>query len=127
MATGLDIKVPSYVDDIMACVLDNDGVENMKEVLKGVDKVVGAVAAKWDLPLEKEKHEEIVFNQGGVGSGKRKRRSEVEKVTWLGIRVDDTLDFDHHWKSRLAKARQLLGSLCSMGSPQWGISCSSWR
>ena len=76
---------------------------------------------------KKKKNEEIVFNQGGVGSGKRKRKSEVEKVTWLGIKVDDTLDFDHHWKSRLAKARQLLGSLCSMGSPQWGISCSSWR
>ena len=79
-ATSLDIEVPSYVNDIMACILDKDGVENMKEVLKKVDKVVGAVAAKWDLPLEKEKHEEIVFNQGGVGSGKRKRRSEAEKV-----------------------------------------------
>ena len=116
MATGLDIEVPSYVDDIMVCVLHKDGMENMKEVLKEVDKVVGTVAAKWDLPLEKEKHEEIVFNQGGVGSGKRKRRSEVEKVKWLGIIVDDPLDFDHHWKSRLAKARQLLGSLSSMGS-----------
>ena len=79
------------------------------------------------LPLEKEKHEEIVFIQGGVGSGKRKRRSEVEKVKWLGIIVDDTLDFDHHGTSRLAKARQLLGSLSSMGSSQWGISPSSWR
>ena len=68
-----------------------------------------------------------MFNQGGVGSGKRKRRSEVEKVKWLGIIVDDTLDFDHHRKSRLAKARQLLGSLSSMGSSQWGISPSSRR
>ena len=127
MATGLDIEVPSYVDDIMACVLDKDGVENIQEVLKEVDKVVGAVAAKWDLPLEKEQHEEIVFNQGGVGSGKRKRRSEVKKVKWLGIIVDDALDFDHHWNSRMAKARQLLGSLSSMGSSLWGISPSSWR
>ena len=125
--TGLDIEVPSYVDDIMACVLDREGVENIKEVLKEVDKVVGLVAAKWDLPLEKEKHEEIVFNQGGLGSGKKKKRSEVEKVKWLEIIVDDTLDFNHHWKSRLAKARQLLGSLNSMGSSQWGISPSSWR
>ena len=46
LATGLDIEVPSYVDDIMACVLDNDEVENMKEVLKEVDKVEVAVAAK---------------------------------------------------------------------------------
>ena len=41
--------------------------------------------------------------------------------------MDDTLDFDHQWKSRLAKARQRLGSLSSMGSLQWGISLSSWR
>ena len=61
-AKGLDIEVPSYVDDIMAYVLDREGVENMKGVLKEVDKVVVLVAAKWDLPLEKEKHEEIVFN-----------------------------------------------------------------
>ena len=33
MAKGLDIEVPSYVDDIIACVLDNDGAENMKEVV----------------------------------------------------------------------------------------------
>ena len=46
MATGFDIEVPSYVDDIMAWVLDHDGVKNMKEVLKEVDKVVGTVAAK---------------------------------------------------------------------------------
>ena len=50
-ATGLDIEVPSYVDDIMACILDREGVENMKGVLKEVDKVVGLVAAKWDLQL----------------------------------------------------------------------------
>ena len=126
-ATGLDIEVPFYVDDIMACVLDREGVENVKEVLKEVDKGVGLVAAKWDLPLEKEKHEEIVFNQGGLGSGKKKKRSEVEKVKWLGIIVDDTLDFDHYWKSRHAKARQLPRSLNSMASSQWGISPSSWR
>ena len=50
-ATGLDIGVLSYVDDIMECVLYKDGMENMKEVFKEVDKVVGVVAAKWDLPL----------------------------------------------------------------------------
>ena len=69
-ATGLDVEVPLYVDDTMVCVLDKDGVVIMKEVLQEVDKVVGTVGAMWDLPLEKEKHEEIVFNKGGVGSGK---------------------------------------------------------
>ena len=57
MATDLDIEVPAYVDDIMLCILVKDEVENVNELLKEVDKVVGAVAAKWDLPLEKEKHE----------------------------------------------------------------------
>ena len=125
--TGLDIEVPSYVADIMVCVLDPDGIENIKEVLEGVDKIVGEIAKNWNLPLEKEKHEKIVFNPKGVGSGRRKKRSEVEKVKWLGIIVDETLDFDHHWKSRIAKAKQLLGSLSSMGSSQWGISPTSWR
>ena len=41
----------------------------MKKELKEVDMVVNRVAAKWNLPLEKEKHEEIVFNPGGKGSG----------------------------------------------------------
>ena len=67
-----------------------------------------------------------MFNQAGVGSAKRKRKSEVEKVKWLRIIVDDTLVFDHYWKSRLAKTRQLLGSLNSMGSSQWEISPSRW-
>ena len=80
----------------MAWAMDKDTVESMKEVLKEVDKVVGVVAAKWDLPLEQEKNEVIVFNQGEVGSGTRKRRSQGEKVKWMGIIVDDTLDFDHH-------------------------------
>ena len=114
--TGLDIEVSSYVDNIMVCVLDQDGVENIKEVLDGVDRMVREIANKWNLPLEKEKHEKIVFNPKGVGSGRRKKRSEVEKVKWLGIIVDETLDFDHYWKSRIAKAKQLLGLLSSMGS-----------
>ena len=61
-------------------------------MLEDIDKVVGAVAANWDLLIEKEKHWEIVFNQGSVGSGKSKRRLKVKKVKWLGIIVDDTLD-----------------------------------
>ena len=111
----------------MVCMLDQDAIENIKEVLEGVDKIVGEIAKKWDLPLEKEKHEKIAFNPKGVGSGRRKKRSEVEKVKWLGIIVDKTLDFDHHWKSRITKAKQLLVSLSSVESSQWGISPTSWR
>ena len=62
-ATGLNVAVPSYVDDILAYVLDKDGLNNMEEVFREVDKVVGTVAAKWDLPFEKEKQEEIVLSK----------------------------------------------------------------
>lgn len=51
VAICLDIEVLSYVKDIMACVLYKGRVENMTEVLKEADMVVGVVAAKWDLPL----------------------------------------------------------------------------
>ena len=80
-----------------------------------------------DPPTGKDKHETIVFNPGGTGSGKRKKRAEVERVKWPGIILDETLEFDHHWKSHVDKARKLLGALSGIGSSQWGISPGSWR
>ena len=80
--------------------------------------MVGEITNKWNLLLEKEKYEKIVCNPKGVGSGKRKKRVDVEKVRWMGIIVDETLDFDHHWKFRITKAKQLLVVLSSMGSSQ---------
>ncbi|KAF8461849.1 hypothetical protein BDZ91DRAFT_797615 [Kalaharituber pfeilii] len=62
--------------------------------------ITGRVAEKWGVPLEKTKHEDIVF-----GKGKR-RRKEVERVKWLGVIFDSTLDFDFHWKARIEKARK---------------------
>ena len=80
----------------MVCMLDQDGVENITQVLEGVDKMVGEIANKWNLLLEKEKHEKIVLNPKGVGSGRSKKRSEMEKVKWQGIIVDKTLDYNHN-------------------------------
>ena len=76
----LNIEIPSYVDDILIYVLDKEGKMEMKKELKEVDMVVNRVAAKWNLPLEKEKHEEIVFNPGGRGSERKKKRAEMERV-----------------------------------------------
>src|SRR5258706_13075130 len=41
--------------------------------------------------------------------------------------MDEDLLFDYHWKSRISKARKLLGSLLGIGSTNWGISPGSWR
>ena len=121
-----DIEIPSYVDDILVCLLDNSGTANIKELLQQANRVVTEVALKHNLPLQPDKHEEIVFNPGGKGSSKRKKRTEIKRGKWLGIIIAKTLDFDHHWKSRIYKARKLLGALSSIGSSQWGISPGSW-
>ena len=122
-----NIKIPSYVDNILVCILDKEKKGDMKAKLDQANMIVNQTAAKWTLPLEKDKHETIVFNPGGTGSGKRKKRAEVERLKWLGILLDETLEFDHHWKSYRDKARKLLGVLSGIGSSQLGISPGSWR
>ena len=52
----------------------------------------------------------------------RKKRSMNQKhVKWLGVIFDDSLDFDMHWKPRIAKARKALGALSGVGAAQWGM------
>ena len=97
----------------------------MKVTLKEIDIVVDQVATKWNLPMEKEKYEVIVFNPVGRGSGRKQKRTEVEKVKWLGIIIDENLEFDHHWKSRDQKARKLRGALSGISNSQWSISSAS--
>ena len=105
----LNIEIPSYVEEILICVLDREGKMELKRELKEVDMMVNRVATKWNLPLEKEKHEEIVFNPRGRGSGRKKKRAETERVKWLGIIIDENLEFDHHWKSRIRKGKETTG------------------
>ena len=47
------------------------------------------------------------------------RRPEVCSVA--GGHFDDSLDFDMHWRARLAKARNALGALSGVGGSQWGM------
>ena len=123
----LDIEVPSYVDDILVSVLDWKGKRELKRTLRKVDQLINEVAHQWSIPLEKDKHEEIIFRGSGKGSGRKKKRADVARVKWLGVIIDENLYFDHHWRSRIAKARGLLGSFCSLGNSQWGVSPTSWR
>ena len=123
----INIEIPSYEDDILVCILDSEGKMEMKGTMKTIEIVVNRVAIKWNLPVEKAKHEEIVFNPEGKGSGKKKKRAEGEKVRWLGIIIDENLEFDHYRKSRVEKARRQLRALNGIGNSQLEISPGSWH
>ena len=86
--------------------------------------VLKEVAAERGLPLSEDKEERLILRGGG---GRRGRRGDCEKVKWLGVILDEDLDFSPHWEARVAKARNLLGALDGVGSSRWGMSPLSWR
>ena len=53
------------------------------------------------MPLETEKEEVLHLRKN-----RKKRNADRKYVKWLGVIFDDSLDFDIHWKSRIAKARR---------------------
>ena len=59
--------------------------------------------------------------------GRRGRRGTAEKVKWLGVLLDDELDFGPHWEYRIGKARKLLGAIDGVGNSAWGMSPLTWR
>ena len=83
------------------------------------------MAEERELPLEREKEEKLVLRKGG--SQKKKKNVEVEKVKWLGVILDEDLEFNAHWKGRVAQARKMLGALNGIGNSQWGVSSNSCR
>ena len=70
------------------------------------------------LPLEETKEERLILKVGR----KKGRENERKWIKWLGIILDDQLEFDIHWKARIEKARKMLGALNGIGNSQWGIS-----
>ena len=116
----LDLELPSYVDDIMASLMDWDGRRDMSRVLTHANSIITEVATRWELPLEQAKTEKLVLK-------KKRKRGKPDYVKWLGVILDETLTFDLHWKSRIDKARKLLGAFNSIGNSQYGISPRSWR
>ena len=65
--------------------------------------------------------------RGGCGRKKNRRNGIAEKVKWLGVIVDNRLDFKEHWRHRVGKARLLLRALGGVGNSKWGMSPISWR
>ena len=82
------------------------------------------VAAERGLPLAEDKEERLVLRNR---NGRRGRQGVAEKVKWLGVILDEDLDFGPHWEYRISKARSLLGALDGVGSSKWGMSPLSWR
>ena len=58
---------------------------------------------------------------------RKKKNADRRYVKWLGVIFDDSLDFDMHWKARLAKARKALGSLSGVGASQCGMCPGGWK
>ena len=98
----------------------------MQDLMARVQRVVAEVAAEQILPLAADKEESMVL-RGGCGRKKRRRNGLAEKVKWLRVILDDSLDFKEHWRHRIGKARSLLGVLSGVGNSKWGMSTVSCR
>ena len=114
------MKCPSFVHDIMASLIDWDGTRDAKQMVEKAKKIVEEVADKWNLLLETSKTETLILK-------KKRKRGGICYVKWLGIILDNTLQFDVHWQIRIKKARNLLGAFNSIGTSQYRISPRSWR
>ena len=131
---GVGVEFPSYVDDLYCGLyVRGRGVgdfnaierrERMGDLLDRVSKTLKEVAGERSLPLAEDKEERLILRDR---TGLRGRRGVAEKVTWLGVILDEDLDFGQHWEYRIWKARSLLGALDGVGSSKWGMTPLSWR
>ena len=123
----VDVQFPSYGDDLHCGLYDKRATgeeeakrERMQDLVARVQRVVTEVAAEWRLPLAADNEESMVL-RGGCGRKKRRKNGLAERVKWLGVILDDRLDFKEHWRHRIGKARLLLGALGGVGNARWGM------
>ena len=133
---GVNIELPSYVDDIHLGIYDHRrrgaGIQDLDgegeatgDLLARADCVLTELALEQGLTQEDSKEEKLILQKGG--RKKRKRNKEMERVKGLGVILDEDLEFDIHWKGRVAMAKKMLGALNGVGHSQCGISPNSWR
>ena len=98
----VEVLFPSYVDDLHCGLYDIRGAEGeevkrerMQYLVTRVQRVVAEVAAEQELPLAADKEESIVL-KGGCGRKKNRKNGIAEKMRWLGVILDDRLDFKEH-------------------------------
>ena len=116
-----DNKLPSYVDDVYVtiCNWNKDHIDK-KLLLNRIDKVVNRVLRENLLLLEESKHEMLVLR-----NKRRQKNKNIMCVKWIGIIMYESLFFKEHWKSRIAKARKMVGQLNRLGNSMWGMSTNS--
>ena len=101
-----------------------DRAEEMSEWLDRASIVVKEVGAEFELPLAEEKEERLVLRNK---MGRRGKRGISEKVKWLGVLLDDELDFGRYWEYRIVKARKLIWAIDGVGNSACGMSPLRWR
>ena len=98
--------------------------ERVKDLLECASRTIKEVAMERGVLLAEDKEECLILRDK---KGRRGRRGVVEKVKWLGVILDEELDFGPHWKYRLGKARSLFGALRGVGTSRWGMGPLSWK
>ena len=122
--TGLDMELLSFVNDMCMDIIDREGGNgiNMQRVEVEVKGIMWEVVEECQLPLENDK-EEILH----LRTSRKKKNADQKYVKWLGVIFDDSLDFDLHWKSWLAKAWKEMGAPSGVGGSQWGMCPGAWK
>lgn len=86
--------------------------------------VLKEVAVDRGLPLVEDKEKRLINRNSW---GKRGLQGMAEKVKWLGVILNQDLDFRPHLKYRIPKARGLLRARDGVGSNRLQICPLSWR
>ena len=102
---GVGVEFPSYVDDLHCglyigrrsvwSLAGIDRRERMGDILDKVSRILKEVAGACGLPLLEDKEERLILRDK---ARRRGRRGIVEKVKWLGVILDEDLDFGQHWE-----------------------------
>ena len=80
--------------------------------------MVNQVANDNHLPVEESKYQILVLRKKG------RKNKYVKWVKYIGITMDESPTFKEHWKSRITKARRMLGQLNGLGNSMWGMSAN---
>ena len=96
----------------------------MEDLLGKVSRTIKEVGGERALPLAEDMEEHLILR---IKTGRRGWRRLIEKVKWLGVILNEDLDFGPHWEYQIRKAKSLLGALDGVGSSWWGLSQLSRR